>query len=99
VPKSPAYQALAEEDRCGAAEIAGASVAVPHVSAVAAAVGLARMNALVSGQPVPASTVRRISALHVRRAMAAETPDCPGILHAGRPQVLGASPEPLVKEY
>lgn len=99
VPGSLAYQALAEEDRCGAAEIAGASVAVPHVSAVAAAVGLARMIALVSGRPVPASTVRRTSAVDVRRAMAAETPDCPGILHAGRPQALGASPEPSVKEH
>ncbi|MFL6728211.1 MAG: hypothetical protein ACJ8FS_17100 [Sphingomicrobium sp.] len=98
VPRSRGYQLLAEDDRCGAAEIAGASVAVPHVSAVAAAVALARMIAVVTGQSVPASTVRRTSAVHIRRGMAAETPDCPGILHAGRPQALGAWPEPFAQE-
>lgn len=91
VPDLLAYQALAEEDRCGAAEIAGASVAVPHVSAVAAAVALARMIALVSGQRVPASTARRTSAAHVRRGMIAESADCPDVLHAGRPRPLTAS--------
>jgi hypothetical protein len=98
VPSSAAYQALAKEDRCGAAEVAGASVAVPHVSAVAAGVALARMIALVSGQSVPPSTARRTSAVRVRPAIAAEGPQCPGILHAGRPQALGQSSRPSHNE-
>lgn len=91
IPDTPAYQALASFDRCGAAEIAGASVAVPHVSAIAAAIAVSRMIALVSGQPMTPSTARRTSASQVRAAAAAERADCPGLSHAGRPQPLGRS--------
>jgi len=88
IPDTPAYQALASSDRCGAAEIAGASVAVPHVSAIAAAIAVARMIALVSGQPLVASTARRISASYSRRGAGSESVDCPGLAHAGRPKRL-----------
>ena len=88
IPDTPAYQELASLDRCGAAEIAGASVAVPHVSAIAAAIAIARMIALVSGQPLVASTVRRTSASYSRRGAEPEPVDCPGLAHAGRPKRL-----------
>ena len=89
IPDTPAYQALAARDRCGAAEIAGASVAVPHVSAIAAAVAVSRMIGLVSGQPILPNFVRRTSASEGRRSESAEKVDCPGLLHAGRPEALG----------
>jgi hypothetical protein len=79
------YQELADVDRCGAAEIAGASVAVPYVSAIAATTALARMIALVSNQPFIPSVCRRTSATQVRSPAAAQHVDCPGLLHAGRP--------------
>lgn len=98
IPDTPAYQALASSDRCGAAEIAGASVAVPHVSAVAAAIAVARMIALVSGQPLVASIAQRTSASIGRRRPKAESVDCPGLTHAGRPKRLRkAQIESLVK--
>lgn len=60
LPVNAAYGALeASVGRCGAAEIGGASVAVPHVSAVAAAMAVSRAIALVSGQAVPFSEIRR----------------------------------------
>jgi hypothetical protein len=88
IPDTPAYQALASFDRCGAAEIAGASVAVPHVSAIAAAIAVVRMIALVSGQPLVASTARRTSATYSRRGAEPESVECPSVPHAGRPKWL-----------
>ena len=85
IPDTPAYQALADQDPCGAAEIAGASVAVPFVSAIAAAVAVARMIALVSGQPFIPAVKRRTSASQIRPDAALEKVDCPSVLHAGRP--------------
>ncbi len=85
IPDAPAYQKLAAVDRCGAAEIAGASVAVPYVSAVAAAIAVARMIAFVSGQPMVPSTARRTSSSQNRRSSNSETLKCLGLRHAGRP--------------
>ena len=79
------YKDLAGVDRCGAAEIAGASVAVPYVSAIATSIAVARMIALVSSQPVIPSTSRRTGAGQVRQSTSSEQYDCRSLLHAGRP--------------
>ena len=81
-----AYQELeAEIGRCGAAEIAGASVAAPYVSAIAATVAIARAIALASGCPCPSSEVRRISSTAPRPAARPIAFDARGVMHAGRP--------------
>lgn len=86
LPISAAYRALeASVGRCGAAEVAGASVAAPHVSAVAAAIAVSRAIALVSGQPVPFSEVRRVSAASSCRFPLMMQIDGPRLRHAGRP--------------
>lgn len=87
IPETDAYQELASVDRCGAAEIAGASVAVPYVSAIAAAIAITKMIAAVSNQPLIPSMVRRTSATQIRCDAAAECVNCRGLLHAGRPEV------------
>jgi hypothetical protein len=86
LPVNSAYEALeASIGRCGAAEIGGASVAVPHVSAVAAAIALSRAIALVSGQPVPLSEVRRAGGPTMVRRPIEAVIDGPRLRHAGRP--------------
>ncbi|MBX3565592.1 MAG: hypothetical protein KF730_13565 [Sphingomonas sp.] len=84
-PDLPAYAKLeAEIGRCGAAEIGNASVAVPYVSAIAAAVATARAIAICSGQPCSPGEVQKVSASE-RRAAAASCPiEAPGVGHAGR---------------
>jgi hypothetical protein len=74
--ESEAYQRLdleAEIGRCGTAEVAGASVAAPYVSALAAAVAISRLIAVASGC---ASLPARYggSAGTVRRARAQDDP-------------------------
>lgn len=84
-PDLPAYAKLeAEIGRCGAAEIGNASVAVPYVSAIAAAVATARAVAICSGRPCSPGEVQKVSASE-RRAAAASCPiEAPGVGHAGR---------------
>lgn len=85
-PDLPAYAELQSQiGRCGAAEIGNASVAVPYVSAVAAATAIARAIAIVSGQPCPAGEVQRLSAFERRSLAPAAVVAGRGIGHAGRP--------------
>lgn len=90
IPPGSAYEELAAViGQCGAAEIAGASVAAPHVSAVAGAMAVARAIAIVSGCRVPPSEVRRLSAGGGRIGLAAVALDAPSLVHAGKPATLG----------
>jgi len=85
-----AYRDLeARIGRCGMAEIAGASAAVPFVSALAAAVVVARLIAIASGQACPASEVGKISQLSRRRKSAPATASVRTVAHAGRPKMRG----------
>lgn len=86
IPGEDAYRRLeAEIGLCGAAEVAGASVAAPYVSAVAAAVAVSRLIAIASGCACAPSEVGRISSIEARRT----APNVPirarGVLHAGKP--------------
>lgn len=82
--QSDAYQCLEEEiGRCGTAEIAGASVAAPYVSAVAAAVAVTRLIAIVSGCSCPMNEVRRLS--RAPKLGPRQTIKARGLRHAGRP--------------
>lgn len=85
IPDTPAYEALKAGDPCGAAKIAGASVAVPHVSAIAACVAVARAIALVSGVEFVPSTSRRTGGAAPRRVVAPERAEMRALMHAGRP--------------
>jgi hypothetical protein len=90
-----AYDKLeADIGRCGAAEIAGASAAVPHVSAVTAAIAVSRLVKLVSGQSALASEVGRLSELSARRRSDSKLFETRGARHAGRPRPLPAEPTP-----
>ena len=85
-PAAAAYQTLlAEVGQCGTVEIAGAAIATPFVSAIAAAVAISRSVALASGCPFPASEVGYVSAIgrsphrtddgsHSARYLACRTP-------------------------
>lgn len=87
-PEGAAYERLEEEvGRCGAAEVGGASVAAPYVSAVAAAAVLSRAIALASGCPCVPAEVRRISSLSLRKPLAPLAFQTRGIGHAGRPRL------------
>ncbi|MER8600526.1 ThiF family adenylyltransferase [Mesorhizobium sp. M1339] len=62
IPDAHAYRRLQTEvGDCGTAEIAGASVAAPHVSAIAAAVAVSRLIAITSACPCRVGEVRRLS--------------------------------------
>jgi len=86
LPANAAYEALeASVGRCGAAEIGGASVAVPHVSALATAMAVSRAIALISGQPVPFSEIRRTGGPTMVRQPIFTQIDGSQLRHAGRP--------------
>lgn len=88
VPEEEAYQRLeAEIGRCGTAEIAGASVAAPYVSAVAAAVAVSRLIAVASDCECPSNEVGTISKLNSRRLGPAVRIQARGVQHAGRPRI------------
>ncbi len=81
-----AYHLLeAEVGRCGTAEVAGASVAAPYVSAVAAAVAVSRLIAVVSGCVCPPAHVGQISSSKARIASPVRH-EVRGIRHAGKPK-------------
>jgi hypothetical protein len=87
-PEGAAYEQLEEEiGRCGVAEIGGASVAVPYVSAVAAAMAISRAIALASGCPCVPAEVKRISSTAARKSIAPVVFHTRGIGHAGRPTI------------
>lgn len=86
-PLSGAYQDLQDEiGSCGASEIAGASVAAPFVSAIAAAVAIARSIAVTSGCACPRNEVRKLSA-RVSKFGPAALMQGRGFRHAGRPSM------------
>jgi hypothetical protein len=88
-PTGAAYDRLEDEiGRCGVAEIGGASVATPYVSAVAAAIALSRAISLASGCPCVPAEVRRLSAASPRKPLAPVTFLTRGIGHAGRPKLV-----------
>jgi hypothetical protein len=86
IPDTAAYNALKAMDPCGAAKIAGASVAVPYVSAIAACIVVARAIALVSGIDFLPSTSRRTGGLAPRRDITLDRADVRALMHAGRPK-------------
>ena len=87
IPQEDAYQRLLEEvGRCGTAEVAGASVAAPFVSALAATIAVSRLIAVCSGCVCPQNEVGRLSALSSRRLAPAVKIDARGARHAGRPR-------------
>ncbi len=88
VPETEAYRALeAEIGRCGAAEIAGASVAAPYVSAVVAAIVIARTISLFSGCGGVRSEVGKIRAIKSRRLVEGAPVALRTSMHAGRPKI------------
>ena len=89
---SDAYQRLsAEIGSCGAAEILGASVAAPYVSALAATVAVSRLIAIHSGCESPANEVARLSELPERKLAPFVKTEGRGILNADRPNCLAYS--------
>lgn len=80
------YQALeAEVGRCGMAEIAGASVAVPYVSALTATIAITRLIAIASNCPCPRG--EKGSIYSPSRISPLDTIHARGMSHAGRPRV------------
>lgn len=86
VPEHEAYKCLEKEvGRCGAVEIAGASVAAPYVSAVAAVIAVARAIAVTSGCMCPSNEVGKLSSSRVQRLAKTTQYSVRGCSHAGRP--------------
>ena len=80
------YQGLeAKVGRCGMAEIAGASVAVPYVSALTATIAIARLIAITSNCPCPYAEKGRI--FSDSRISPLTTIPARGMSHAGRPNI------------
>ena len=83
-----AYQRLeAEIGRCGTAEIGGASVAAPYVSALAAAVATSRLISVASGCECPMNEVGRLSLSSGRKIAPFAKVEGRGICHAGKPAI------------
>jgi hypothetical protein len=83
-----AYQRLeAELGRCGAAEVAGASIAVPYVSAIASVIAVSRLIAVSSGWECPSNEVGRISILNACKLAPPAKIKARGVCHAGNPQI------------
>ncbi|MGY3129324.1 hypothetical protein ACVWZM_000006 [Bradyrhizobium sp. USDA 4501] len=92
IPDNDAYQRLeAEVGRCGTAEVAGASVAAPYVSAVAATVAVSRLIAIASGCPCRTNEVRRLSEPRPRTGPLVKI-EARGARHAGRPPSAKSTP-------
>jgi hypothetical protein len=81
------YKALeADIGRCGASEIGGASTAIPYVSALAAAIAVARLIAIVSSCPCTENEVGKVSNLKSRRKAPSRSISARGARHAGNPR-------------
>ena len=91
VPEGDAYRRLEQQiGPCGAAEIGGASVAAPYVSALAAAIAVSRVTAVTSGCECPINEVGKLSLIADRRVAQPIAIRGRGLGHAGKP-ALGAS--------
>lgn len=87
IPDGDAYQRLVTEiGRCGTAEVAGAAVAAPYVSAVAATVAVSRLIAVTSGVQCPQNEVGKLSSGKPARIAPHIQVDARGSGHAGRPK-------------
>ena len=85
-PVGDAYRLLeAEIGPCGTAEIGGASVAAPYVSALAAAVAISRTIAVTSGCECPSNEVGKLSLIADRKVAQSTAVKGRGIGHAGKP--------------
>lgn len=90
VPDAQAYKKLeAEIGRCGTVEVAGASIATPYVSALAAAVAISRMVAITSNIECPSNEVNKISTQVCRRSSTVKVISR-GSRHAGKPRIPSA---------
>ena len=86
VPAEDAYRRLEEQiGSCGTAEIGGASVAAPYVSALAAAITVSRVIAVTSGCECPMNEVGKLSLIAERRLAPLTTVTGRGLGHAGKP--------------
>lgn len=84
--KGEAYCRLeAEIGRCGTAEVGGASVATPYVSALVASVAISRLIAVVSGCACPTNEVGRLSSPAAPKVGPLVNLACRGVSHAGKP--------------
>ena len=91
LPEGDAYRRLEQQiGPCGAAEIGGASVAAPYVSALAAAIAVSRVTAVTSGCECPINEVGKLSLIADRRVARPIAVRGRGLGHAGKP-ALGAS--------
>ncbi|MCY4499147.1 MAG: hypothetical protein OXC14_17920 [Rhodospirillaceae bacterium] len=87
-PNDDAYRCLEREvGACGAAEVGGASVAVPYVSAVAGAIVVARVIAITSGCECVVNEVGILSHMADRKVAELSATEGRGIGHAGKPAV------------
>ena len=90
-----AYRRLeAEIGPCGIAEIGGASVAVPYVSALAASVAISRVIAITSGLKCPANEVGRLSLVADRKLAPLIEIKSRGILSSGNPALKACNQTP-----
>ena len=89
-PTGDAYRRLeAEIGPCGIAEIGGASVAAPYVSALAAAVAISLVIAVTSSCEYPTNEVGRLSLIADRKLAQLTAVEGRGIGHAGKPALKG----------
>ena len=88
IPDREAYQRLALEiGPCGTAEIGGASVAAPYVSALAAAVAISRAVAIASGCDCATNEVGRLALSVGSKFAPLAKIDGRGIRHSGKPDL------------
>ena len=86
VAHGEAYRRLASEvEPCGLAQLRGAAVAAPYVSAVAASVAVSRAIAVASDCSCPISEVGRVSASIVQRVGPVRRMETRGIRRSGKP--------------
>ena len=86
VPAGDAYRRLEEQiGQCGTAEIGGASVAAPYVSALAAAIAVSRGIAVTSSCECPINEVGKLSLIAQRKLAQLTAVTGRGLGHAGKP--------------
>ena len=89
-PTGDAYRRLeAEIGPCGIAEIGGAGVAAPYVSALAAAAAISRVIAVISSCECRTNEVGRLSLMADRKLAQLTAVEDRGIGHAGKPALKG----------